>query len=198
MIEDKSLQLDQTFNALQMPGETLTEVEFDNCRFEHCDLSDAVLNRCRFIDCVFEHCNLSNISLSFSRLSDVQFSHCKMTGIDWTRLNWPQTVFAAPMRFEHCRLHDTSFFGLQLDELEMRHCDAHHANFTETSLENADLRHCDFSEAVFHATNLKQADLTDAVNYAIDFRDCRIEGAIFSRMEATRLLDCLNIQLVDD
>jgi hypothetical protein len=50
---------------------------------------------------------------------------------------------------------------------------------------------------LFGKTNLVSADMTEALNYNIDLHENNIKNAKFSRYEAMRLLDCLEIELVD-
>lgn len=61
------------------------------------------------------------------------------------------------------------------------------ADFTETN----------FSNSLFMQTDLSNADLTEANNYNIDIRFNEVKKAKFSRYEALRLLDLLDIELVD-
>jgi uncharacterized protein YjbI with pentapeptide repeats len=118
-------------------------------------------------------------------------------GVDWTKADWPRHSFAANLKFNECIINDSSFFGLNFSELVLEHCKAHDVDFRNGNFSKAKFCYTDFTGSLFSKTNLKQADFSEAENYDIDIFNNEITGARFSRYEAVRLLDSLDIELVD-
>ena len=118
-------------------------------------------------------------------------------GIDWTRAAWPRLVFSTALQFRHCILNDSSFFGLPLDEIVFEACKAHDVDFREGSFCGASFVESDLTHSLFGKSNLTRADFTDASNYDIDIFNNRLSQAKFSRYEAIRLLNSLDIELLD-
>lgn len=196
-IEAGGEYLSVNFDDLKMPADTIKGVEFDSCTFNNCDFSETVFSRCKFIDCEFSNCNLSLVLLDYSRLSEVSFTDCKLVGVDWTKADWPNLALPAPIQFKTSILNEASFYGLNLSELVMQGCKAHYADFREANLSKSNLVASDFSAALFGGTDLTEADFTEAAEFDIDINRNRLQGAIFNRYEAVRLLECLEIVLVD-
>lgn len=188
---------EQTFHGLKAAQLPLQRVTFEACQFVDCDFSANVWRSVRLQECQFTRCNLGLWQLPYSELSSVQFDDCKLLGVDWTRVAWPSLALTPRLQFRHCLLDDSSFFGLELDELVLLACQAHDVDFREAHLARATLRETDFSRSLFGKTDLTGADFTDASQYDIDLHHNRLKGAIFSRFEALRLLDSLEITLVD-
>ncbi|MDQ7050613.1 MAG: pentapeptide repeat-containing protein [Enterobacterales bacterium] len=187
----------QEFKSLDLNGQILSGKTFDKCQLIECDFTQAQLIDCQFIDCQFIKSNLSVVKLNQSRFLDVIFESCKTIGIDWTIASWPNIALCSPIKFHNSILNDSIFFGLELAELVIKDCKVYEVDFREANLERADFSGCDLNGSLFNETNLSAADFTDATNYAIDFKYNRISGAKFNRYEAIRLLDSLDITLVD-
>ncbi|GAA4875059.1 pentapeptide repeat-containing protein [Ferrimonas pelagia] len=187
----------QRFEKLDHSYEELNDKRFDDCTFIDCNFSEATFDACQFIDCHFIRCNLNLVQLGYSQLRDVRFEHCKLLGIDWTRVNWPNFLFSAPVQFDQCLLSEGSFYGLKLNELQMLECKAHNLDLREADLSDADLSHTDFTGAQFHNTNLSNANFAEAIAYDINIFNNPVKGAKFSRFEATSLLESLEIELLD-
>ena len=189
--------LSESFSGLSCSGEEFSKVEFDSCVFTECDFSDAHFNHCKFIDCHFVRSNVSNAKLNWSKFNDVLFEDCKVIGLDWTRASWQALIFGAPIGFKRCILNDSSFFGLALAELLVEDCKAYDVDFRTAALNQSNFTYSDLSSSLFGKTDLKGADFTEAVNYDINIFDNDIKGAKFTRLEASRLLECLEIELLD-
>jgi uncharacterized protein YjbI with pentapeptide repeats len=194
---DKSEYLSERFENISLPATELRSVEFEECVFTGCDFSEATFRSCKFIDCHFVQCNLSLTRLDFSRFSDVEFKECKLVGVDWTKLDWSNLVIHSPLKFDECLINESSFFGLSLAELVLTKCRAHNVDFTEGDFSDADFSFTDFSNSTFNNTNLTRTDFTEATEYDIDVNFNTIRQARFSRYEAVRLLNSLEIELVD-
>lgn len=197
MIEDNNEYFSKSFETIDAAGKSFTDVLFENCTFDKSNFSEARFYKCKFVDCEFTNTNLSNVKVDYSKFLEVTFNACKLVGIDWTKADWPRFNFTSPLKFAQCILNDTSFFGLNLGELQLEHCKAHDVDFRNGNFSKASFIYSDFTNSLFMKTNLKEADFSEAVNYNIDIFNNEITAARFSRHEAVRLLDCLNIELLD-
>ena len=195
--EDKSEHWSETFKNMDFSESEIASKEFDGCTFDKCDFSDAIFKRCNFVDCEFIGCNLSNVKIAFSKFSDVCFRDSKLIGINWTTATWPGMIFTAPIKFYKSILNDCSFYGLSLQDFVMEECKAHNVDLREGDFSNSNFTYTDLTGCFFANTNLSGADFSEATNYDIDIYQNRIEKAKFSRFEAVRLLDSLEIELVD-
>lgn len=193
----KSEYWSETFKGLDLSGAELASIEFDGCTFEKCDFSEATFDHCNFVDCEFIGCNLSLLETGYSKFSDVSFRECKLIGINWTKVSWPRLIFTSPIKFYQSILNDCSFQGLSLQDLVMEECKAHNVDFREGDFSHSSFTYADLTGCLFNNTNLSGADFTDATGYDIDIHQNEIKKAKFSRFEAVRLLDCLEIELVD-
>jgi uncharacterized protein YjbI with pentapeptide repeats len=185
------------FVGLDVAGQTLAERLFEDCDFRGCDLSSATLKQCKLVDCRFVECNLSLLNVVASKFHEVALADCKVIGINWTRATWPRLMLASPLKFRKCILNDSSFFGLNLADIVIEDCKARDVDFREANLSRAALTHTDFENSLFNRTNLTGADFSEATNYDIDVFSNEIKKAKFSRFEAIRLLDSLDIELID-
>ena len=189
--------LSTTFSHLSVTDQEMSELEFEACDFIECNFTATRFKKCRFIESTFTRCNLSLAQVSRSQFTDVIFNECKLVGVDWTRASWPKLVFSIALQFKQCILNDSSFFGLNLDEITIDACKAHDVDFREGRFRRAILIGTDFTHSLFAKTDLSGADFTDASHYDIDIFNNNISKAKFSRDEAIRLLNSLDIELVD-
>ena len=196
-LEEKSEYWSETFKDMDFSGMEISSKEFEGCTFEKCDFSEAIFKRCNFVDCEFLGCNLSLVKIEYSKYSDVCFRDSKLIGINWTAATWPGLIFTSPIKFYKSILNDSSFYGLSLQDLVLEECKAHNVDFREGDFTNSNFTYTDLSGCFFSSTNLSGADFSEATNYDIDIYQNRIEKARFSRFEAVRLLDGLDIELVD-
>ncbi|MFB2754094.1 pentapeptide repeat-containing protein [Shewanella xiamenensis] len=187
----------QQFIALAESQSQWQDLEFEECEFQDCQFSDSTFRNCKFIDCRFVGCNLSLLKVPLSQFNGVSFEECKLVGIDWTRAAWPRLSFAAPFSFRTCILNDCSFMGLKLDEMVLEGCKAQDVDFREGKFNRANFSYSDFRHSLFGRTELMEADFSEATDYDIDIFNNKIKGAKFSRDEAIRLLNGLDITLVD-
>jgi fluoroquinolone resistance protein len=196
-VDEPSKHLSEHLKGLKSSGKLLASKEYESCTFKDCDFSEVKFANCRFIDCTFTACNLSLVDVAGSSFRDVAFHECKAIGINWTKASWPKLMLSSPLKFHKCIINDSSFFGLNLEEIVMEECKAHDVDLREGNFSRANFSFTDFTNSLFGKTNLSGADMTEASNYNIDLHENNIRGARFSRHEAIRLLDCLEIELVD-
>lgn len=196
-IDEKSEYWSETFDGLDFSCTEIESKEFDGCTFKECNFSEATFTRCNFVDCEFTRCNLSVVQIEYSKFSDVLFNESKLIGINWTKVSWPSLVFSSPIKFYKSIISDCSFYGLTLQDLVLDECKAHNVDFREGDFSNANFTYTDFTGSFFTNTNLSGADFSEATNYDINIYQNEIRRTKFSRFEAVRLLDCLEIELVD-
>lgn len=189
--------ISESFEGLNVSGCDLSAKVFDGCVFKNCDFSEAILNKCKFIDCHFLRCNLSLVKIKDATFSDVYIEECKVVGVDWTVVSWSEYVLVSPLKFHKCVINDSSFFGLSLEDIEIQDCKAHDVDFREGNFSGADFSYTDFTNSLFNKTNLSDTDFTEATNYDVDINFNEVSRAKFSRFEAVRLLESLDIELVD-
>ena len=194
---NKSEYLGNRFANLDLSEAVLSTKEFEDCEFRDCNFSGASFLTCKFIECNFVQCNLSVVKVDGSKFHDVVFDLCKAIGINWTRANWPKLTMPAALKFRKCILNDSSFMSLKLEELLLEDCKARDVDFRDGNFAGANFSHTDFDSALFNKTNLTRVNFSEAVNYDIDVFNNDIRQARFTRYEAVRLLDCLEIELVD-
>ena len=187
----------KNFSSLSMTEQLIEGIEFEDCAFTECDFTEATFKKCRFIECSFSDCNLSVIKIAQSQFTDVNFERCKLIGVDWTRATWSELRVSATLAFKDCVLNDSSFFDLNLDEIKLVECKAHEVDFRNGSFCQAKFSYTDFTASLFGKTDLSGADFTEAVNYDISIFDNKVDKAKFTRYEAVRLLNCLDVELLD-
>lgn len=188
---------DQEFTELGLSHNEFNEELFDGCTFEGCDFSESMFSRCTFRDCRFVQCNLSVIKIGYSRFVDVAFEECKVVGVDWTQGQWPRLGLGSPLIFKQCVLDASSFYGLHLKDCVIENCRAHDVDFRGADFTGADFSGSDLLNSLFASTMLVWANFFAAINYTIDINNNQIKHAKFCRLEAVRLLESLDIELVD-
>ncbi len=197
LVNEANEYLAKRFVSQDFSRKEMVAKEFEECEFKGCDFNEATLSKCKFIDCTFVECNLSLVKVNSSKFRDVILNECKAVGVNWTRASWPRLVMSSALKFHKCIINDSSFFGLILEEIVIEDCKARDVDFREANLSRANFSYTDFAGSLFGKTNLTGADFTEAVNYDIDIFGNEITKAKFSRHEAMRLLDSLEIELVD-
>lgn len=196
-LNNEPAYLSKTFCNLSEPNGEIHNVEYEDCEFQDCDFNETLFRQCKFIDCTFTRCNMSLMQVHQSHFSNVSFDECKMIGIDWTRAKWPSFFYSVALKFNKCIINDSSFIGLTLDEIIIEECKAHDVDFRDGSFREAVFCHTDFTSSLFGKTDLTDADFTEAINYDIDIFNNNITRAKFTHTEAIRLLNCMDIELVD-
>lgn len=195
--EEKDEYWSVKFENLDSSGIELIGKEFDGCTFKGCDFSNVTFKRCNFVDCEFISCNLSVVKIEYSKFNDVCFRDSKLIGINWTKVAWSRLLFSSPLKFYNSILNDCSFYGLSLPDLVLEACKAYNVDFREGDFSDANFTYTDLSGSFFDNTNLSGADFSEATEYDINIYQNTIKKTKFSRFEAIRLLDSLEIELVD-
>ncbi|WP_445496806.1 pentapeptide repeat-containing protein [Photorhabdus sp. SF281] len=187
----------EIFNSLIQSEKKIENTKIYDCEFQNCNFSSSTLKNCKIIDCKFENCNLSLMDIDKTIFNNVEFYECKMIGINWTKANFPKFSFESQLKFEKCKMNDSSFYGLILKKLNLIECSAQGVDFREGDFSSSNFIYSNFSRSLFNNTNLAKTNFSEAQNYFIDIYKNNITGATFTRFDALGLLDCLDINLVD-
>jgi fluoroquinolone resistance protein len=183
---------ERRFERLDFSRDGFTTGSYDACTFIHCDFSSVALNECRFTDCRFEDCNLSLITVIETSFSDVTFHQCKMLGIHFEQCHKFNLSFSATESV----LNHSSWYGRSIKNTRFKDCKLIDVDFAEANLTGCLFENCDFQGAMFDATNLEKADLSTSYNIGIHPLDNKIKKAKFSSIEALRMLEYFDIQVV--
>ena len=184
----------ETFKDLTAPNDAIAGKFFDQCVFINCSLREMVFDQCEFHDCQFQGCDLSLIKTPACVFVNTVFQECQLSGVNWTEAHWGKR-FLKPLDFFNCVISYSTFFGVNLKEVNLTGCVAKDVDFSEADLTQANCRNTDFSDSRFAATNLTEADFTGATNYIIVANQNTLKRTKFSLPEAMSLLYSLDIIL---
>jgi uncharacterized protein YjbI with pentapeptide repeats len=163
------------------------EKEYEQCTFTNCVFND--LSGINFIECTFEQCNLSNTKLLNTGFQECTFTECKLVGCNFSKTK--EFGFAA--HFMSCNLSYVSFDQKKLFKSVFRNCNLAHANFTQADLSRCTLTDCDCSETVFMETNLSGVDFTTNYNFMIDPTQNIVKKTRFASHALSGLLQSFGI-----
>ncbi|MCF0050027.1 pentapeptide repeat-containing protein [Dyadobacter sp. LJ53] len=167
--------------------EDLTETSYEQVKFLNCAFSD--LSGIDFIDCIFQDCNMSNASVKNCKISDIEFINCKLLGVNFSE----SKDFAFAARFENCILDYAIFEQKKLNKSAFSNCKIHGADFTQADLSKSKFYNCDFWDAVFANTNLAGVDFSNSKNFTIDPTSNNIRKAKFLSSDLAGLLTKFDI-----
>ena len=162
--------------------EKTDRVEYENCEFSNCVFAD--LKGIDFEDCVFKNCNLSNAVFRNCKLQDVTFTDCKLIGANFSQ----SKDFGFCLLFENCSLDYASFDKKRMNKSVFKNCKMRSVNFTQADLSKAALINCDLYETLFANTNLWGMDFTTCKNFLIDPELNNIKKAKFLAQDLAGLL----------
>jgi uncharacterized protein YjbI with pentapeptide repeats len=162
--------------------------EFYKCQFTDCNFYKTRFTDCEFENCTFEKCDMSLSSFTGSRLLDIEFKGTKIVGIDWTVLKKPYRF-----NFTKCKLDNSSFYKMELNNLNMTECSAREIDFIEANLSKAVLSYSDLYRSRFNGSVLSFTNFSNAINYNINPNLCKMKKTIFTMPEAISLLNGFDI-----
>ena len=184
---------DQTFT--EETWAAITESEFSECRFEGCDISEAVFRAARFIDCTFVRCDMSLMKVTDCTFGGSRFEDCRMLGIDWTRGTWPRIPLHEPNTFVRCDLSMNTFTDLVLGAVRFEECRLREAGFRHAFLADSVFDGSDCAGADFLEADLSGASLQRTVSLIVDPRTTRLEGATVDAATGAAILESRGINL---
>ncbi len=152
--------------------EPTTGAEYERVRFQRCALTGARFVGCHLDEVTFVNCELTTASFMNSTLRDVKFVGCRMMGINWTNVR-PLTF---SVRFEQCRLDNSTFSGMKLKGLHCIDCGLTGVDFSSCDLTSSRFPKCDMVGAILRHATLIQADLTGTRGCFFDVRTCKMRG----------------------
>jgi uncharacterized protein YjbI with pentapeptide repeats len=138
----------------------LRGIQFDDVRFEHCNLANAEWPRAALRRCELLDSRLTGFTASYSYLQEVLVKDCT------AHLLKLRSVHCKAARFERCALIEADF----------QHAKLPHIVFSQCDLTGADFRHADLAGARFSRCELRGADLSGAKLAGADLRGCTLDG----------------------
>lgn len=165
--------------------------EYENCRFEHCDLGEADFSNAAFSECTFTDCNLSMAKFTKAAFRSVRFQNCKMLGLHFEDAN----PFGLSVQFEGCILDHSSFYSVNLRQTPFKDTSLLEVDFTDADISGSVFDHCDLLNAHFENTNLESADLRTALHFQINPTTNKIRKAKFSMHNLQGLLTSFDISV---
>lgn len=156
--------------------------EYESVEFRSCNFTD--ISGVNFTDCLFTACNLSNASVAKCKMQDIRFADCKLIGINFYETH----DFGFAVHFENCLLDFASFDHKKMNQSSFSNCRLHGVNFSQTDLSKATMGNCDLLDAIFANTNLSGIDFTTNRNFTIDPQLNLVKKAKFSSAGLAGLL----------
>lgn len=178
------------------PGEVLSGIEFEGCRFTGSVLEKAVLRDCRFTDCTFTGCNLSMADLVGSRFTDCRFVECKALAVAWARAD-EAPLSTRPWDMEQCRLDLGSWRDADLAGSRFVGCSMREVDLGGADVHGAELLDCDLAGATVAATDLRDASLVGSAGYAFDPAENRVRGLRVDAAAAGGILRAMGLVVTD-
>lgn len=188
---NSTYHLDKIFEKTDFSETPLPGIEYENCRFDNCNLSYSDLSKMEFTNCDFVRCNLSLATLNHTSFLEVRFTGCKMLGLLFENCN----EFGVSFQFEDCNLNQSSFFQKKIKKTIFKNSPLQESDFTECDASESVFDNCDLAKARFDHTNLEKADFRTSFNYSIDPEINQIKQARFSFPGITGLLDKYDIDI---
>lgn len=182
---ESEFYLSQTFEKATI----LKNGDYEECIFVSCDFSNADLSKLNFVDCTFKQCDLSNAKLYGTTFRDTTFSNCKLLGMNFDDCNNALMSFS----FKGCIMNYSSFSGIDIRKTHFDSCTLQEVDFTKAQMQEVVFDNCDLLGSIFLQTNLKKVDFRTAFNYSINPEDNLMNGARFSALNLSGLLDSYGI-----
>lgn len=183
----ETLTQDKTFDKDDLP----IKGEYENCIFNNCNFDHSDLSAFEFVGCVFNGCNLSLAQLNKAVFRDVQFKDCKMVGLRFDACSG----FGLSFSFDGCRLNHSSFYKTKIKKTVFKNSQLRETDFAEADLTGSVFDNCDLVQAIFDHTTLEKADFRTAYNYSINPEINRIKKAKFSLLGVPGLLGKYDIDI---
>lgn len=171
--------------------DSLKANEYEDCRFEHCDMDKADVSQTAFSECTFTDCNLSMARLTKTAFRNVRFQNCKLLGLHFEDAN----PFGFSVQFEGCILDHSSFYGMNIRETSFVNTSLREVDFTDADISGSAFDKCDLLNAHFENTHLENADFRTAVHFQINPTINKIRKARFSMDNLEGLLISFDISV---
>lgn len=159
---DGKIIFDQViFKQASFVGLHIYQVEFIDCIFEKCDLSNVVMEQAVFHRVEFIACKLFGANFADARLTDVRVieNHANYLNLSFSKLK--------KVSFNKCTLNHADFIDSTFQQVDLEDCEIDEANFTDTSLEGVDLSNTTYENIIVSLEDLKGC--TVSMEQAIGF-----------------------------
>ena len=183
--------VDRVFLQSDIDKKLLVIGQYENCKFNHCDLEQYDFRGFTFIDCVFRGCNLSSVNLHGCSFQSTKIVDCKMLGVDFTQCN----TMNLSIEFKGSTLNHSIFYAMDLSKWSFDKCSMISCDFGSAKLKGCSLQGSNLDRAIFEQTDISKANFTEAINYSINPQNNYIKGAIFSAPEVLRLLASYDLMI---
>jgi len=167
---------------LDVTADRADRADFEHVEFVNCIFGD--LSKLNFTNCYFKNCNLSNAKTIGSRLQNCLFKDSKLLGTNFSGAR----DLSFEVHFENCNLDYSSFDKKKMNKSSFKNCKIHHSNFTQCDLSKSTLSNCDLFETLFSGTNLSGLDFTENRNFMIDPETNALKGTKFLTSQLAGLL----------
>jgi len=184
--------IDQRFLEHDFSTKKLPSREYDGCRFERCNFTEADISVITFLDCRFIDCDFTKVVMKQTAFRDACiFENCKLLGANFSSCD----SFMFSVLFEACRLDYASFYGFEIKNIKFNICKLIGVDFTEAILIGSEFIQCDLTEATFDHTNIEKVDFRTAQNFSIDPTKNRVKKARFSKDNLVGLLTSYDLDI---
>lgn len=177
------------FTGLDLCGEDLREMCFEQCVFEGCRFTGADLRGASFSDAELKHCELSAV-----RADGAYFLRCRLRGIKALAAALADSRLAH-VELTECSLAEANFTGASIELARMEACDFTGACLAECRHKGLSLSKDRFLRTSFFKTPLAGLDFTDSELEGVVVSDTATElrGATVNVRQAAELARLLGV-----
>lgn len=177
------------FCGLDLCGETLREIRFEQCLFEGCRFTGADLRAASFVDCRLKNCEFSAV-----QAGEAYFLRCQLQGVKALAASLPDCRLAH-VRLEGCNFTEANFTGASVENVRLEECDFSAANLSEWRHKGLSLARSKFFRTSFFKTPLAGLDFTDSELEGVVVSDAAAElkGATVNVRQAAQLARLLGV-----
>lgn len=154
---------------------------FDNVTWEKNEVT------LEFTDCVFKNCDLSNLDLTDTSIYRCEFINCRMLGVNFASSTLKY------VRFENCLLNYSNFSFSKLNEVEINECVMKSSIFDQTELKKSEITNTNLEESEFVQTKLKDMDFTSNILLGIRVTVDSLPGLIIDEYQALDFVKLLGV-----
>lgn len=176
----------KTFKGIDFSNMNLSGRNFRDCSFIDCRGTEARFEDCDFGGCVLQGCEFHNCSFARTDFSPAEgmpeqdnFTNTLFEQCDMGKCSLDYVSFADNVRFNQCKLSESSFMHSSLCQGSFALSDLSACFFESANMHGCDLKDCICSNSFFTHANLTNANLDCA---ACDF--CGFDGSCMKYVSA--------------
>ncbi|WP_418718376.1 pentapeptide repeat-containing protein [Candidatus Allofournierella merdipullorum] len=177
------------FSGLDLCGEDLREMRFEQCVFEGCRFTGADLQGASFVDCLLKNCEFSAV-----RAGEAYFLRCRFQGVKALAASLPDCRLAH-VQMTECNFTEANFTGASVEQARLEECDFSAASLAEWRHKGLSLAHSRFFRTSFFKTPLAGLDFTDSELEGVTVSDdaAELKGATVNVRQAAELARLLGV-----